>query len=277
MTNPATPQGGEAQPIADVNSVQSILDSANPQAPKEIPESEVESVEPVEPAEETKDEPFPKKAINALSRRDKQIGKLRAEREQLAAELEKFRQVPAPNKAPQSNNNGEPQEKDFTTYHEYIRAINKFDAEQLLNAREGKQEQTRQSQQEREWVAKSEKVVADAAQTFIKENPEAQAIIDEYGDVLDELPPQIKRIFLEAGESAPLAVFNLVKAGKIEELGSMSPARAAMEIGRAMTQAVKPKTKAPTPLPAARGSVPGGKSLEQLTAREAWKLLNPKD
>ena len=50
----------------------------------QIEESKVESLEVQEEIAETEDDtPFPKKAVNAISRRERKIEKLRAEKEQL--------------------------------------------------------------------------------------------------------------------------------------------------------------------------------------------------
>lgn len=271
MTQQTTPASAGAQPVADANSIESIVDNAVIDNAKEPTSPEQEENPEINKEDDT---PFPKKAVNALSRRDKQIGKLRAE---LAAERaakqaleQQYKpQNPNPQKAA---NTGEPQEKDFTNYHDFIRAINKWDAEQLLNARDGKQKETQQTQQEQAFIAEREAAVAVQAQEFIKENPEAAQLVEEYGDIIDEFSPQLQRLFLEA-DNAPLAFFNLAKEGKLESLGTMSLAKAAMEIGRAQTQAAtKPKTKAPTPLPASRGSVPAGKSVDDMDGKEirAW-------
>lgn len=273
MTDQAIPANAGAQPVADANSIDGIVDAATTPATPETPEEE--PAEPNEPAEPTKDEPFPKKAINALSRRDKQIGKLRAEREQLAAELEKVRAQQTVRPTEKPVNTGEPQEKDFTNYHDYIRALNKYDAEQLLNARDGKQKETQQNQQEQAWVTERETAVTQQAQDFIKDNPEALSLVEEYADVIDEFPAGIQRLFLEA-DNAPLAFYNLAKEGKLESLGTMSLAKAAMEIGRAQTQApAKPKTKAPTPLPASRGSVSSGKRPDEMDGKEIRAWMRP--
>lgn len=275
MTNQATAQAGEAQPIADANSIDNIIDNAvaeSTEATKEIPK-----VEPSEPeaAEAKPEEQFPKKAVNALSRRDKQIGKQRAQIEQLNAELARFRQQPA-QQTQKPANTGEPKEDDYKNFADFIDAKNAYRIEQGFAKFEGKQKETQKSQQEQAWIAQREQAVRTTAQTFIKENPDAQAVIEEFADLADEFSPELQRAFLEA-DNAPLAFYNLAKEGKLEDLMQMSPARAAMEIGRAQAQALtKPKTKAPTPLPASRGSVAGGKRPEDLSGDEIRSWMRAK-
>lgn len=268
----------EAQPIADANSVESILKQGNPPVEEQQSTTETPEAETTE-QEESVEQPWPKKAENALAKAKGKAAQLRAERDQERAarqraedELNKYR---SPQQKPTAQ--GAPKEADFNNYAEFLEAKNNYNIDQKFAERDGKQKETQNIQQEQEWVAQREQSIATSAQEFIKENPDAQAVLEEYSDLADEFSPQLQRLFLEA-DNAPLAFYNLAKEGKLEALASMSLAKAAMEIGRAQTQAaIKPKTKAPAPLAASRGSVPASKPLDKLTAREAWQLLNPKD
>lgn len=258
-------------PATSAQPAEKPVDAAT-EATTETPE--VDTTETPDPAVETKDEPFPKKAINALSRRDKQIGKLRAQYEQAQAEINRLRQQ-APQQPQKPQGDGEPKESDFDNYADYMRAVQKYDLQQEVAKLEGKQQQTQHSKEEQAWIAQNEQVVALAAQKFIKENPEAQAVIEENADIADEFSPELQRVFLEAGEAAPIAFHNLAKEGKLEALMQMSPAKAAIEIGRAAAQAVKPKptTKAPAPMSPAKGTASGTKDPSQMTDEEfnAWR------
>lgn len=287
--------GGDAQPASAENyTVESIFK----QAAKNEPSKQEDNQQPHEEQETEQqtqevDTPFPKKAVNAISRRDKTIGKQRAELEAMRAEIARLagqaqgnnqrepQQQPQQPRPQQVNNDGRPQEKDYTTYAEYLEAVNDWKIEQRLNQRlsefTNKQKQEQQTAQDNAWRQERLTAVDQQAAEFAKEYPEIGQLWEEYGDVIQEYPDELKNIFL-AADNAPLAFLNLAKAGKIEAIASMSPAQAAMEIGRAQAQPpTKPKTKAPTPLPASRGSVPTGKPLKDLTPREAWKLFNPKD
>lgn len=251
----------DAQPQADAT-----IETANEQPTEELNK----------PAEAESDEVvFPKKAVNAISRRDKQIGKLRAElAAERAAKQELEQRYAKPAAKPAS---GEPQEADFDNYHDYIRALNRYDNEQLLETRETKQKQTQQTAEKDAWVAERRSAIEEQTRNIAKENPRIVQLVQEYSDLLDAMPPEIDELFLEADNGA-LAFLNLAEEGKLEALLSMSPARAAMEIGRAQTQAfTKPRTKAPTPMPAARGSVPQGKSFDKYTPEEAHTFLTQRN
>lgn len=266
MTELASPQGVEAQAMPDA--IDAIIDSAETNTPKPVEDSEVKQ-------DETPEETFPKKAVNALSRRDKQIGKLKAQYEQAQSELNQLRQAQAVK--PQVKSDGAPKEADFNNYADYMEARTEWKIEQRLADRDGKQQQAQTATQEEAYINSRREHLSATAKEFVKSIPDAQSVIDDHADIADEFPPHIQRLFLDA-DNAPLAFYNLAKEGKLEALASMSPARAAMEIGRAQAQTVtKPQTKAPAPLPASRGSVASGKSLDSMSGDELLKWINTKD
>ena len=225
-------------------------------------------------------DPFPKKAVNAISRRDKTIGRLKAQLDAANAEMERFRSSPPPRQE-SAKEPGEPKEADYQNYHDYMRAVQRYDLEQAIAKMQGSQQSTikeqTQAAQQQQFIAQRETEIATEAREFIAEHPEAQGMLEEHADVIDGLPPQIQTLFLDPEVNAPQAMFNLIKQGKLEDLAFMSPQRAAIEIGRAMAQPItRSQTKAPTPIPAARGSVPGGKNPAEFSPREALNFLKRK-
>lgn len=243
--------------------------------------TESESTEP-QRQEEKADQPWPKKAENALAREKGKAARLKFERDQERATRAQLEQKLAQLQTPQqpqpksASNTGEPQEADFNNYADYMRAVQKYDLEQALAARDSKQQQDQTSQAEYNRLIASLDEIDKAADKFIAEVPDAQDVFDNCEDVLMAMPDAIKKVFLEAGVGAELAVYNLAKEGKLEALGTMSPAKAAMEIGRAQTQALQPKpvTKAPTPMTPVRGAASGGKSLDRMQYSELKEWLN---
>lgn len=279
---PSAQAGADAQPNAVANSIDNIVDAAVTEGTQETEtevateESEAQTVEkPIELSIEEQLE----KLRKVKSRDDRKIGKLTALKYQQQKELEELRaRVSNTQVQPQNpTNTGEPKELDYTSYADYMRAVQKYDLKQEMSKFEGKQNQTQQTQAEQSRLTASLDEIGNAADKFIAEVPDAQEIFDECEDTLMAMPNEIKRVFLEAGPGAELAVYNLAKQGKLADLADMSPARAAMEIGRAQIQVVtKPKTKAPTPLPVSRGSVAGGKKPEDLNGDEIRSWLTAK-
>lgn len=278
MTDQTTPETG-AQPSADANSIESILSQAN-KADQEQAETPAPEEDAVEHDSDKKDEGGVnvKKLENAISHQKGQAAKWRHQTQQerarnaaLEARIAKIEQGAAPKK------DGPPSEKDFQNYADFLEATNNYKIEQKFAEHDTKQQTSQQSAQARAYHDSRVAEIDRQAAEFSKEMPEIENIYNEHAETITDFSPELKRLFLEA-DNAPLAFYNLAKEGKIEALSSMSLAKAAMEIGRAQTQAItKPRTKAPTPLPASRGSVPAGKPLEKLTAQEAHKLLSNKD
>lgn len=253
-------------------STEQIAADANPaETAPEIEQPKVENEAP--PVKTEEDVPFPKKAVNAISRRDKQIGKMRAEMQHYRAELEKL-QTQAQQQTPKPKS-GEPNADDFDNYGDYLKAVARHEAKQELAQAQPKQEPV--NVQEQVWIAQREEAVGQQAEALLKTNPEYQQILTENADILDVMPAHIERAFLEA-DNAPLAFIALAQEGKLEGLLTMSPARAAMEIAKAEARGealvkAKPITNAPTPISPNRGSGSGSKSLDAMSGQElnAWR------
>lgn len=278
MTNEATPAvaGAEAQPQADANSVDSIIDNALAEqnnATKDQAQSD--AAEPQE-SEAEAEQLWPKKATNALSRRDKQIGKLKAQTEYLAQENEKLRAQSTQKQPIEQVKDGRPDEKNYDNYADYMKAELKWEMEQKFAERDTKNQKTVEQAREEAWVAERQDAAASKAKELVKDIPDLVDFVGEHEETYEAFSPEIKRAFLES-DNPLLAAYNLVKEGKFEALASMSPARAAMEIGRAQAQAIaKPKTNAPKPMPAARGAVAGSKRLEDMDGDEIRQFMRAK-
>lgn len=265
-TSPAT--GAEAQALPDANPIDTFIDEAietdakpEGEQPEEKPEAET---------------PWPKKAENALAREKGKSAKYKFQAQQereRTAQLETRLAQLEQKVTPKAKTDGAPSEKDFTNYADYLEAKNAHAIEQKFAERDSKQSETQKTAQYKAWENTRINEVDRQAAEFTQAVPEIEALYAEYAEELQELPLTHKQIFLES-DNAPQAFYNLAKEGKLEALASMSPARAAMEIGRAAAQAViKPKTNAPKPLPASRGSVASSKSLESMSGDELLKWV----
>lgn len=257
-----TPSAENAQPQAD----------ATTQATEEtkLPD---ENAEP-DAGKSDDDAPFPKKALNALSRRDKQIGKLRAQHEQAMAELNQLRQSTAPKPTQQAT--GAPKEADFTNYADYLQAVNNYNIEQKFAEYGEKQTKTQQADAEKAWENQRIPVVDKQVDDFVKDIPDSVQIFNDNADLIKSFPDKLKRVLL-AADNSPLAVYNLAKDDKLADLADMSLEDAKVEIRLAqMKPAAKPKTSAPAPLSASRGSVAPSKSLDSMNGDELLKWVNSK-
>lgn len=253
---------------------QAILDSTSVETPAPIDtpqETEVKATEESTPTEthEPEDVPFPKKAVNALSRRDKQIGKLQAQLAAERAELAKYREQQA--KAPQL-----PSEESFDNYGEYLKAKNRAEFEQEQSEKTRQQQERQLSQQREQWIAERTDYAIDKAQKAIQSIPEYKQLLVENADIVNSFPDHVANAFYEADEPA-LAFLALAKEGKLDALLQMSPSRVAIEIGKAEIRGealskAKPVTKAPAPLEGLKGTGGSTKTLDTMNHEQlmAW-------
>lgn len=246
----------------------------------EAPEAE-EATEEVKATEETTEEvkptediPFPKKAVNALARRDKKYSKLQAQHAADLSELQKFRE-----QAQKAEIADVPQEDGFDNYGDYIKAVARHEVKVETSEENQKQQEAQFAEKEQAYVAERETYATDKALAAIAEIPEYQQLVTEHADVLQSLPPHLERAFLEADEPA-YAFLALAKEGGLEGLADMTPARAAMEIGKAEVRGAalakrKEITKAPAPLAPVRGSGKVNKSInDNPSSNDVMKWLN---
>lgn len=257
---------------------QAFESTTSPEAPVETPienpteaAQEIISTEPHEP----EDVPFPKKAVNALSRRDKQIGKLQAQLAAERAETAKYRE-----QQPKSPTDNSPKEESFDNYGEYLKAIARYEAKQELSENSRQQETQQSAIREEAWVNERSEYATERAKKAIETIPEYKQLFMEHADVLQSLPPHLERAFLEA-DAPEMAFYALAKEGRLEALLDMSPARAAMEIGRAEVRGealskARPVTRTPAPIQGVKGAAGSTKTLDTMNSGELMKWFNQK-
>lgn len=295
MTEQAVPiAGADAQPIAVANSIDSIVDDAVKESAQKAEVAKTEEPKQEPEAAKSKEltiEEELEKLRKAKARDDRRIGKLTAQKYQALKEADELRAKynPTPTQPSLQATELSPaktgiptklNENNFKSYAEYIEAraeeIADYKIDRKFAEHSTKEKQTQQSVQEQAWVEERSSTIDKMAEEFAKENPEINSLYEEYNDVLQDYSKELKHAFL-AADNPPLAFLNLAKDGKLEELASMSLVDAKVEIRLAqMKQIEKPKTKAPAPLPASRGSVAGGKRPEDLDGDEIRSWLRAK-
>ncbi len=240
--------------------------------PIETPTEATEEIVNPEPIAEPEDVPFPKKAVNALSRRDKQIGKLQAQLAADRAELAKFRE-----QSVQQNNNP-PKESDFDNYGELLKAQHRHEWQQEQAAKEIQQREQYTAQQEEQWFQQRNQEVLSKAQELKTQVPDFLGLLNEYSDVLSSVPPEIERVFYEV-DAPEVALYALAKEGRLEEVLGMSPSRVAIELGKAEIRGealIKQKqiTKTPAPIEGLKGVGGSSKQLDSMNHDELMAWVN---
>lgn len=210
--------------------------------------------------------PFPKKAQNALSRRDRTIGKLQARTRELEAQLSELSK--SRDSSSKSEDKG-PQEKDFETYGEYLEAKTLWKVEQVQaekqRATKEAEGKTQVSAEQQRFIAQRSQEIAMKTAEMIKTVPELKDMVLEHKDFMDSLPESVQQAFFEADDPV-LAFYNMAKDGSLYELADMSPFRAAMAIAKSQNpvQQSRQTTQAPKPLQGVTGAGAGAGGLSNL-------------
>lgn len=263
MTDTSVPSETPTQPIPDDQTKESKTESGQ------------------EPA---KDDDIDKKFENLKSRLKSEKRAMRAQftqrEQQLLAELTELKaksQTQQPKyEGPREDDRNPDGSPKYQTYGEFLQAEIEYKVKQAMAANQPKQE-SQTSVQEQVWIAKREEAIGHQAAELLKSNPEYQEILEDNSEVLDVMPPHIERAFLEA-DNAPLAFIALAQEGKLADLLTMSPQKAAMEIakaeirGEAMVKAKK-VTSAPAPLSSNKGTGATGKSLDNMSGDDILKAM----
>jgi hypothetical protein len=218
-------------------------------------QDDVESHEATEPDGDTQDgesqEEFPKKAVNALNRKNKQITKLRAQMRELQTKL---------NESAKPLESKPVNEADYESYADYINAQVEALVDQKTKQSQGDMQKQQLLQQQEALKAQRDNHIIEQAQEVARTLPDLPQVWQQNAQLLDALPEQVADIFYDL-DNAPAAVYVLAKEGKLESLLYANPAVAAYEIinaqNRGMALLAKPQTRttqAPQPISKARGT-----------------------
>lgn len=268
-------------------------DQQNPE--KEATEQEAETEHDEEQPDDADEQEagnvdaFPKKAVNAINRRERRINKLQALLDKKNAELEKFKSSNFQNDEISKTINeadDKPNENDFADkpYSEYLDALTDWKVKHELKARDAKQAEELKkkdaefAQQEKDkWITERAEKLDASALDAKKHFRDFDNVVADAMDGL-EVSNEIKEVFLEA-DNAAYALYAMAKEGKIDEIADMKPNRAALEIGRYVEKGIalskkQQTTNAPTPIKANKGVGVGSKALSDKNGDELLNWVN---
>lgn len=268
------------EPISQETNLEENTQEAETEEQVEQLDGEIDSEDAQELEDEVEeDTPFPKKAKNALERRDKKINKLRAR----IAELEAAQSQPQMQQyedVVEDNPYGlkEPKEDDFDDYAEYLEAKGEYKAQREFAKRELEFKQRQEVESQQQWVQQRVSQIDKRAAETVKAIPELNGLFQENQDIIEGYSDDTKMAFLEA-DKPELAFYALAKEGKLESLEGMSPTRVAREIalaemrGEQMAQS-RPVSNAPQPISKPKASSPKRRTLEDMSPSELIKHIN---
>ncbi len=267
-------------------------------APAETPAPKQEPAAPAEAEQETDVEgdgspenktPWPKTAVNAMSRRDKKLNHFKAqlsERDQKLNDAtfleQRLAELKGGNKpvgiTPQVNSaDPEPDITKYDDWDKYNKDLRAWDKRQVVAELKGSQTETQKTEQENsQFEALANKASTKAAEV-IEKNPEFFDIVQQNADIIDAFPTHVQHALLQA-DNATLAVVVLANEGSLEDLSEMSPALAEKTIKAAQARGMsliakdegsdiaveapaapaKKVSQAPAPMRAAKSAIPSG-------------------
>lgn len=274
-------EGVKAQTAAETGAP--VKDDA-PVEQKDVVDQQEQKPEAEKPEQEAKPEDqivFPKKAINAISHRDRKIGQQKAEIARLSAELQALKaQSSNPNKSAQAPEDPDaPRIENFKDYGEFMKASLKHELKKEAEAEKiaAKPPEPEKNLADQEWFAEREKVFVTKVQEVAKNVPDFAQTLESHADFADALPVEVQKMMAES-DNAPLTFYILAKEGTIVEMPEMSLAQAAAAIARAEVKGEallkKPVSNAPAPLSSNRGTAPGAKPLAKKSYSELKDWLN---
>ena len=254
---------------------------ANTNDPAESPDTQTKA------DHELTAEQLAKREANRQSHLNSKLAKMRRENRELREAVERSAKPPqqaapnAPNGAPKK-----PVETDYSTWGEFLDAKDTYfekladwKLEQKLAERDTKTTETAKSQEVTAQKVQRIQEIATQEQEFAKANPEYTALYNEYSDFMSNIPKPVAEALMEA-DNATLALFALMKEGKLESLEDMSPYKISMEIGKAEIRGEgylnrNKVTNAPAPMSPSKGTSVGGKSIDRMSydeLKDSFKL-----
>ena len=230
-----------------------------------------------EQLDDTTDDVFPKKAVNAIDRRNKKIVKLKGQNQEIRNQMRQMEQ---------SYQNlmeakAAPQEDDFDNYGDLLDARAKHNIEEQFTSRERAQLEAAYNDKQSQLQQIKAQNLTEQVNEVSSAIPDFMEVKTQYDAVLDSFPQEIAEVFLDA-DNAPLAFYTLAKEGRLEDLAYMQPAHAAIvlahaqERGRSFLNEPKkpiPTTKAPKPMTSVKGTGSQSKNLAQMSGDELMSWM----
>jgi len=241
---------------------------------------------------------WPSSAVNAMSRRDKNLAKSRRDNEDLRSQLAALKDQDSNADKGQSD---EPKEEDFDNWTQWQRALNQWDSRNIHNeGNQGNAQELEQlspeDQQRQEWVTTRADAVAETHQELGKSITDYAETMAAYNDIFSNIPADLELFVLGLDDTAH-TLYLAAKAGKIESMveawpfspdavkaqlqafsGQKPAGKVKTDIQDVPAEKDVPKDKtsdAPKPIGAVKGSGTVTKDLDDLSPRELKRRILP--
>lgn len=253
------------QAIDDAPQMEAVADNDSVETDELQDDEGTQTDAPETEGNDSDDVEFPKKAVNALNRKNKQINKLRAELQALKAKQAEVPRTPEPKRI---------NPDDYDTMEQYLNDLADAKAESRLQQSQADMQKQQLTEQQAALEAQRLKYVEEQAHEVAQTLTDLPQLWNQNAKVLDSLPAAVEDIFYSI-DNPVAAVYVLAKEGKLESLLYANPTVAAYEIINAQNKGMellsKPQTRqsqAPQPISKARGTGTPSKSIKQMSGKE---------
>ena len=221
------------------------------------------------PDSELTPEQLAKREANRQSHLNSKHARLRRENRELRALLQQ--QQPQQKQQAETIAAKEPMESDYENLLDYLKAVVQYEQKNAAGNQSSPQK-SGELQPSPEVIARIQEITQQE-QAFRESVPEYSALTLKNKEFFEQVPAEIQQAFLLA-ENAPLALYALMKEDRLDDLEGLSPAKLAMEIGKAEERGkayasqVKKISTAPAPITALKGMGKPSKELHDLSVEE---------
>lgn len=236
-----------------------------------------------------KDDPWPKTAVNAVSRRDRKIAQrdarnaeLQRQNEELMKKVSRYEPKPEVQADP---NDPEPDLTKYDDWAKYNRDLTLWNVRQNDKSKQAeektKQPQAQYTPEQVQWIKTRADYATQKGEELMKSYPEFAQAIEQNIEAIADLPEQMRIELIKCDEPA-LATLVLIQDGTLDDLADMAPRLAAKTIaaaaergkkliGSAAGAAQANQSQAPAPLSKPRAPSVSQKSGNDLPETEFRK------
>lgn len=242
MENPAIDAMVNAAMGATTETPAAAKTVTEPAATENQSDAEGQGNENTDKAPAVKD-PWPRSAVNAISRREKKLAKREAEIADYQKKVKEYeekiaRYEPAANKAVDPND-PEPDMAKYNDWNLYQKDLVKWtlrqENKQAAAAKQPTGDASRYTAEEMPVVQQRTQYAVQRIQEITKAHPELVDVIRQSGDALNDLPKETELLLLQS-EDPVLAVLALNHDGILDDLGEMGKGLAARTIAAAVAR-----------------------------------------
>jgi hypothetical protein len=247
---------------------------------EQVEDDKVDDVEDIdsvsendEEADEGKKSDLPKEVEKALKKKDRYNRNLLNRLRETEAKLQQLQT------AQSRSTNEAPNEADFDSYPDFLKATIMHEMEQKLQGTQQKQQVDALTQEQAVIRQQQDEIISGQVEQLATSSPDFKDVVTKNMAIIDAMPEHISNLVYQI-DDAVLGAYALAKEGRLQDLYYMNPQIAAAELLaaryrgneyiKASTRKVQQST-APKPISSLRGTRSSTKSIDSMGPDELVK------